>query len=125
MSSLGQPVTNDQLIQHRLKVLEEIGVGARETERRVDGLALTLAQVEKTVTETQTEMRTRDERTHASLARLHARLDEVVQADAREAGREAGRHEAQTRTWKVVAYSVTATIALGGLAVGVLQLALS
>lgn len=118
------PVSPDDLTEHRLKVLEDLGVGSRETERRVDGLALTVAQIEKTVTETQTEMRTRDVQTHASLARLHQRLDAITTAESFEEGRLAGEKSAWAKTWKVVGWTVMATIAFGALVVGVLTLVL-
>lgn len=121
----GPPMTADDLIEHRLKTLEDIAVGARETERRVDALALTVAAIERTVTETQAEMRSRDEHARASLARLHARLDEIVHAEARQAGRDEGRAEARTTTWKVVAWTVGACLGVGGLVVGVLTLVLA
>lgn len=114
----------DDLTEHRLKVLEDLGVGSRETERRVDGLSLTVAQIEKTVTETQAEMRTRDERTHASLARLHQRLDDITTAESFEEGRVAGAKSAWSRTWKVIGFTVMATISFGGLVVGALTLVL-
>ena len=123
-SPTGPPMTGDQLTQHRLKALEDQAVGSRETERRVDTIALSLASVEKTVTETQTELRAQNERTQASLARLHSRLDEVVRADAREEGRVEGRSEARRSTRAIVAWSVGSTIAFGGLVVAVLTLIL-
>lgn len=117
-------MTDDALIKHRLEKLEEIGVGARETERRVDGLSISLGAIEKTVIETQTEMRQRDERTHASLARLHQRLDDITTAESFEKGREAGAKASQTRVGKVVLGTVMATIAFGAFVVGLLTLVL-
>jgi hypothetical protein len=132
-------VTGDELLRHRLAQLEEWRVESaatlRSTERRVDIIDIENSTVKGLLVELRTEVRERDEHARTSLARLHERLDEfgkevnerlaVVQAaDALETGREQGRQMAQTMTWKVAAYSVTATIALGGLAVGVLQLVL-
>jgi transposase len=102
---------------------------------RVDIIDIENSTVKGLLVELRTEVRERDEHARTSLARLHERLDEfgkevnerladVQAADALETGREQGRQMAQTMTWKVAAYSVTATIALGGLAVGVLQLVL-
>lgn len=130
-----RPVTESELTEHRLKALEDLGVGSRETERRVDGLSISMTSIEKTVIETQTEMRERDARTHASLTRLHQRLDEglsafqaqlnaITTADAREQGREEGAKAASTRTWKVVAATLTIAIAFGALVVGILTLIL-
>lgn len=138
-------VTEDALILHRLKELEEFAVGARELERRVDTLSLSLASVERTTTEIQTEQRKNDERINQSLARLHARLDDTLRDRAREEGREEGRHEVRAqaveegrkighaegveqsrmRTWKVVAWSITATTAFGLLIVAALNFALN
>lgn len=118
------PMTDEALTQHRLKVLEEIGIGARETERRVDTLGLTMAQVEKTVTEIQAEAKTRDERISSSLARLHDRLDDVIRTDARESGRQEGRDEARSSTRKIVAWSVSTTLVACGLVLALLTLVL-
>lgn len=127
MSSGGHPVTGPELLEHRLKELEawrqESAATVQSTVRAVDLLQIESATVKSLLVELRTEGRERDDRTTASLARLHERLDEVIRTDARESGREQGRSEASTRTWKVVAFTVTATLALGGLAVGVLQLA--
>lgn len=118
-----EPVTEDALTRHRLEELEKMAIGWREAERRVDALGLAIAAVEKTTTQIASESRSRDERTHASLARLHTRLDEITTAESFEKGREAGELSARSRTWKIVAATLTIAIAFGALMVGVLTLA--
>lgn len=117
-------VTEDALTKHRLEQLETMATGWREAERRVDALGLSIAAVEKTTTETQVEMRERDAHTRNSLARLHARLDELTTADAREAGRDEGKAAGRVETLKMVGWSVMATIATSGVVVALLALVL-
>lgn len=115
-------MTNDELIKHRLHELEEFATGWREAERRVDTLVMSVAAVEKTMTQIQTAMEKNDERITASLSRLHERLEKAVAESAREEGREEGRAEAGAKTWKVVTWSVMATISFGLLVVALLNL---
>lgn len=144
MAPPAEPVTNDELIKHRLKELEEFAVGAREMERRVDTLSLQLGALEKAAVEFQNEMRLSGEATRKSLGKLHDRLDAMLTQQAREEGREQGRYEiraeaaeegrligvaqgkeeVRVRTWKVVAYSITATTGLLLLLVAALNFAL-
>lgn len=119
------PVTNDELIKHRLKELEDFATGARQTERAVDGLNLAIAALEGSVTKLSTVMEKNDDHTRASLARLHERLDEITTAESFEKGREAGTIAASTRTWKVIAFSITATLMALGIIVALLNLLLN
>lgn len=122
-------MTSDQLLEHRLKQLEDGMVGARSTERDVDLLKIESATLKGMLVEVQTEMRGNDQHTRASLARIHARLDEITTADARETGREAGEKQGRSDTLKLVGWTVMATIGgaavLVALVVGVLTLALN
>lgn len=129
MGSTGAPpVTGDELIQHRLKQLEEWQIESaatvRSTERDVDILKIESATVKGLLIELRTE--SRDEAAHmrASLSRLHERLDSITTAEAREEGRELGEKSAWSRTWKVVGATLTLAIAFGGLVVGVLTVVL-
>lgn len=117
-------VTEDALTRHRLEELEKMAVGWREAERRVDALGLSIAAVEKTTTEIQVEMRERDEHTRGSLARLHARLDVITTAEAREAGRDEGKTAGRVETLKLVGFTVMATIGASGVVVALLALVL-
>lgn len=143
-ASANQPVTSDELIRHRLKELEDLATGWRAAERRVDGLVLQLAAVEKTATSIETEVRALAQKTDGSLSRLHQRLDETLREQAREEGREEGRlqmraeafEEGRERgvaegekkglreTLRVVAWTVGATIATSGVVVALLALIL-
>lgn len=129
-------VTGDDLTEYRLQELEKVATGARQVERDVDTLKLVTANIENTLTEFKAEVRARDEHTQASLARLHERLDQSIQAqqerlneistgEAREEGRKAGAKDAQMRTGKVVAVTLTLVIAFGALVVGTLTLILN
>lgn len=121
-------MTGDELMRHRLAELEEWRVESsatiRSTERDVDIQKIEAATVKSLLVELRTEVRERDEHTRNSLARLHARLDEVIKDDTRQSGREEGRAEASVRTSKVVIATVMAVIAFGALIVAVLTLVL-
>jgi len=110
-------VTNDELIKHRLRELEEFATGWREAERRVDTLVMSVAAVEKSVSKIETVLETNAK----SVARLHERLDEALTRQAESEARERGRAEAATKTWKVITWSVMATISFGLLVVALLN----
>lgn len=122
------PMTGDELIRHRLAELEEWRVESaatlRSTERDVDIQKIEAATVKGLLVELRAEVRERDEHTRSSLARLHERLDEVIKDETRQSGREEGRAEASTKTWKIVSITVMAMIAFGALIVALLQLVL-
>lgn len=107
-------VSADELIQHRLKTLEDIGVGARETERRVDVLTLSFTNVERDIADIA-----------AAVKALHQRLDEITRDESFEKGREAGTKASFGKTWKVIGYTVTATLMALGVAVATLNLILN
>jgi hypothetical protein len=121
-------VTGDELVRHRLDELEKWRVDSsatvRSTERAVDMLKIEDATVKSLLVELRTEVRERDEHARASLARLHERLDEITTAESFEKGRAAGEKTAWKTTWKVIGFSVMATIAFGAFVVGVLTLVL-
>jgi septal ring factor EnvC (AmiA/AmiB activator) len=112
------PVTNDELIKHRLHELEEFATGWREAERRVDTLVMSVAAVEKTVSKIEQVLETNAK----SMARLHERLDDALKQQAAAEARELGRSEARTKTWKVVAWTIMACISFGLFAVALLNL---
>lgn len=118
------PVTNDELIKHRLKELEDFATGGRQMERDVDTLKVTVASMQGTLTEIQTELRKNDERTSQTLARLHQRLDAAMTEKAKEDGRAEGRAEAGAKTWRIWTYAVTTSIAFSALVFVVLNFAL-
>lgn len=145
MAAHPPPVTEDALIQHRLKELEEFATGARQVERDVDTMKIALNRLEQSITEIQTEMRSNSEQTAKSLARLHERLDQTLREQAREEGREQGRaevraqaveegraagkaegkDEARRTTWKVVGFTVMAMIPFCALVILTLNFALN
>lgn len=131
-------MTGDELIRHRLHELEEWRVESaatvRSTERDVDLLKLESGTIKGLIVELRTEMRERDshrekemadrdERHATSLDRIHKRLDGMATAESYEKGREAGAQATTMRTGKVVAVTLTITIAFGALIVAILTLA--
>lgn len=121
-------MTGDELVQHRLVQLEEWRVEAsstvRSAERDLDLLKLESATVKSLLVEHRTETRQTLDALSTSLMRIHERLDSITTAESFEKGREAGTAAAQTRTWKVVAATLTIAIAFGALVVGILTLVL-
>ena len=111
-------MTDLELVKHRLDQLEEIGRGARATERDVDLLKVTTARLEALLVELRTEVRGRDDHTQASLARLHERLDAIV----RDEHEERGADRARSQMWRVVAATIGAVTAITGVVVAVLAL---
>jgi hypothetical protein len=122
---MAAPVTNDELIKHRLRELEDFATGARQTERDVDAIKLTLGSLEGSFIKLAAEMEKNDEHTRASLARLHERLDEITHEERFEQGREQGSKDASSRTWKVIAWTVMAVIAFMAVVVATLNLILN
>jgi len=126
---LAGAVTGDELVQHRLKQLEEWRVDSaatvQSTVRDVDLLKLESATVKALLVEVRTEMRGSDEHTRASLARIHERLDELTTEDARDRGHEDGRMAGRAETLKLVGWTVMATIAFCGVVIGLLTLVLN
>lgn len=120
-SSPHVPVTDDALIQHRLRELEELAAGWHSAERRVDTLGLSIAAVEKSVTSIADSL----EKNAAAMSRLHERLDSALTQQAAAQAREQGRAEAQTKTWKVIAWTASTTIMLLMLVVAALNFALN
>jgi hypothetical protein len=118
-------VTEDALIKHRLEELEKFATGARQTERDVDGIKVTLGTLEGELVKIGAVIEKNDEHTRASLARLHERLDDITHEERFEQGREQGRQDAGTRTWKIIAWTVMAVIAFGGVTVATLNLILN
>lgn len=112
------PMTDDQLTEHRLKQLEEIVRGARQTEREVDLLKVHTTRLESLMVELRTEVRERDQHTRASLARLHTRFDELAAGEHFEQGAQAAR----SQMWKTVAGTIAAVTAIGGVALGIVML---
>lgn len=108
-------MTDDQLVEHRLKQLEGLAVGFRQAERRTDLLEVSVSRFETQQAELRAEVRERDEHTRASLARLHSRFDELAADEQREQGASAAR----TQIWRVVAATIGALAAITGIVVGV------
>ena len=111
-------MTDLELVKHRLDQLEEIGRGARATERDVDLLKVATTRLEALMVELRTEVRQRDDHTQASLARLHERLDAIVRDDHEERGAD----RARSQMWRVVAATIAAVTAITGAVVAVLAL---
>lgn len=118
-------MTNDELIKHRLKELEDFATGARQTERDVDTIKVALGGLEGSMTKLATVVDKNDGHTRASLARLHERLDEITHTERFEQGREQGSKDASSRTWKVVAFTVSTTVIAMGVVVALLNLILN
>jgi hypothetical protein len=125
MAAHPPPVTNDELIKHRLKELEDFATGARQTERSVDALNLAIAGLEGSITKLATVVEKNDEHTRTSLARLHERLDKITTAESFEKGREAGTRDSSSKTWKVIGWTVMAVIAFMAVVVATLSLILN
>lgn len=123
-----QPMTGDELIKLRLDQFEEwrtqAAANLQSTMRDVDLQKLETATVKGLLIEVRTEMRGNDDHARVSLARIHERLDEITTAESFEKGREAGTKDASSKTWKVIAWSVTATIGSAGVIVALLALIL-
>jgi hypothetical protein len=121
-------VTGDELVQHRLKQLEDWRVTSaatvRSTERDVDALKLESATVKALLVEHRTETREALEGLKSSLGRLHERMDEISTAEAREKGREEGRRLAVNRTVRLIGGTFSATVLFGGFVVALLELVL-
>jgi anti-sigma-K factor RskA len=108
-------MTDNEVVELRLKQLEEIAAGARSTERDVDLLKVQAARLEALLVELRTEVRGRDDHVSASLARLHDRLDRIV----RDEHEERGASRARSQMWRVVAATIAAVAAITGMVVGV------
>lgn len=113
-------MTEDQLVEHRLKQLEQIATGSRQSERRIDLLEIAVSRFETGQVELRTEVRERDAHNTASLARLHQRLDEL----SADENREQGAKDARTQIWRIVAATIASTAAIVGAVVGVLAVVL-
>lgn len=111
-------MTGDQLVEHRLKQLEDGQVGSRTTEREVDLLKIESATIKSLLVELQTEVRSNDAHTRSSLARLHERLDAITVAQARDEGAQSER----MRLWKALAVTVPASAAVASVIVAVVAL---
>lgn len=117
-------MTGDDVIALRLERLEEAAIGARQAERDVDTLKLSVAHMEGEMSALRAEIRERDGHTQRSLARIHERLDDITTAESFEKGRASGESTASAKTAKVVGWTVMATIAFFGLVVALLTLIL-
>lgn len=115
-----QAMTGDDLIEHRLKQLEDIAAGTRSTERDVDLLKVQATRLESLIVEIRTEVRERDTHTRASLARLHSRFDDLAADEHREQGAAAAR----ASIWRTVAATIASVTAIAGVVVGVMAVIL-
>lgn len=95
----------EQLVDHRLRSLEDGLQSARQAERDTDHLKIELAHTNEVLTEFKAEVRERDKNTQASLARLHQRFDELSTADAREDGARTARIQMWKTIWVAAASS--------------------
>lgn len=111
-------MTDDQLTDLRLTRLEEGAVNARQMERDVDLLKIEVPRLEASLKEFRGEASLRHDQLHASLTRLHARLDELAADEHREQG--ARNERARLGKWMVAA--VGAGAALASVIVGALAL---
>jgi hypothetical protein len=111
-------MTEDQLVEHRLKQLEQATSGFRNAERRVDLLEIAVSRFETGQAEIRTEAATRDEHTRGSLARLHERLDELAADEHRDQGARAAR----VQIARIVAATFAAITAIVAAVVGVVAL---
>lgn len=114
-------MTDSELTEHRLKMLEDVALGFRQTERDVDLMKASLARFEAMLVEVKTEATGRSDTLHASLARLHQRFDDLAAEEHREQGAQAERKRLGTRFIAAVGVGT----AVGGLLVGVAQFLLS
>ena len=105
----------DRLTEHRLKTLEDLALGYRQTERQTDLLSVAVARFETTLAEVRAEASARDEHANRSLARIHARLDELTVDEAREDGARAERSRLGRLIVVAVATSSSAAGAISAL----------
>lgn len=108
------------LTEHRLKQLEAVARGARHVERQVDLLNVSVQALQGTLAEQKAESGARDEQLHSSLARLHARLDQL----AADENREQGAKDERDRLGRWLIAAVGASAAISSVVVTVAALAL-
>jgi anti-sigma-K factor RskA len=111
-------MTEDQLVAHRLKQLEDLALGFRQAERRVDLLDVGVSRFENELSALRAEVRERDGHTAASLARLHERLDAIVREDHEERG----ASRARLQIGRTVGATIAAVTAIAAVAVAVVAL---
>lgn len=114
-------MTDEQLTDLRLTRLEEQATGSRQMERDVDRLKIELPRLENSLKEFRGEATVRHEQLHASLTRLHKRLDDLAAEEHREQGAKAER--ARLGKWMIAA--VSAGTAMAGVIVGIVALLLN
>jgi hypothetical protein len=114
----GAVLTQSELTEHRLKMLEQQAEGSRQVERDVDLLKATMARFEALLVEVKTEASSRSDQLHTSLSRLHQRFDDLAKEEHIEQGAKAERQ----RLGRVMVLCVTAGTAVGGVLVGVASL---
>jgi hypothetical protein len=138
MPQPARPSAYEQLLEHRVKALEESTVNARQVERDVDHLKLLATHIESSLARFEAATRERDEHHGRSLERLHERVDEALQAvrDEQQAtraevvelktakAREDGARDERRRMWTSVPVLASATVALGAFVVALLTLIL-
>jgi hypothetical protein len=108
----------NSLVDLRLDRLEEQAVNSRQTEREVDRLKIEVPRLESAVGEFRAEAKIRHDQLHASITRLHQRLDELAADEHREQGARAERQK--LGRWGMA--MIGAGTALGGLLVGIASL---
>lgn len=99
-------MTGDQLTEHRLAMLEKFAEGTRQTERQVDLLSAAVARFEAQLAATDASALTRDSHMRESMARLHARLDELDRDEQIEEGARSER--ARLGRWLIATVAASA-----------------